>query len=240
MEKILLIETSTRVCSVGVAASGQLLSLKEEYSQNYSHSSVLTLFIQESLAQANIGIKELSAVAVSMGPGSYTGLRIGVSAAKGICFALDLPLIAVDTLLGLAVHTKQLLVDNEQFSSYLNQDSMFCPMIDARRMEVYYNLFDFQLKAVSKTSAAIIDVESFSNIQQQQAVFFAGDGAEKCSQVIKRPNSFFLPHIMPSVKGMVNSAHEKFVKRDFVDVAYFEPFYLKDFIAGAPKVKGLY
>lgn len=240
MPVILHIETSTRVCSVGVSVDGKLVALKEDNSQNYSHSSVLTPFIEDTLRQAAVDIKELSAVAISMGPGSYTGLRIGVSTAKGICYALDIPLIAVDTLLAMAHHGAGLLQQDDHLKHLLHEHTLFCPMIDARRMEVYYNLFDPQLQPLGQTQARIIDQDTFSDLQDNKTLILMGDGSQKCQQVIGRSNTHFMPWILPSVKGMAALAQKKYDQKDFVDVAYFEPFYLKDFVAGKPKVKGLY
>ena len=239
MTAILHIETSTRVCSVGVSVDGAMAALREEHSQNYSHSSVLTTFVQEVLREAGLAMKQLSAVAVSMGPGSYTGLRIGVSAAKGICYGLEIPLIAVDTLQALAWHTRQVIRDSQQAGAPLFPDVIYCPMIDARRMEVYYNLFDHEIKPLGETRAQIIEAATFDSIPAQKTMLVMGDGAEKCRQVIRRQHIRFLPQVLPSVKGMLPLAQQKWEQKAFEDVAYFEPFYLKDFIAGPSRVKGL-
>ena len=240
MANILLIETSTRVCSVGVARDEKVLALREDHSANYSHSALLTRFIESSLEEAGLSAKELDAVAVSMGPGSYTGLRIGVSAAKGICYALDVPLIAVDTLQALA---RQCLDQKKEIISQSGDSSLpllLCPMIDARRMEVYHAIFDEQLKNVEPTQARIIIEDSFSAYLKDYRMVFFGDGAEKCTALLQHENSTIFFDVFPSVKGMVLPAFEKFKASQFVDVAYFEPFYLKDFVAGPPKVKGLF
>lgn len=240
MSAILHIETSTRVCSVGVSVQGKLVAYQEDNSQNYSHSSVLTPFIEKTLQQAELHIGDLSAVAISMGPGSYTGLRIGVSTAKGICYALDIPLIAVDTLHAMATHAAGVLQQDDHLRSLRGENTLLCPMIDARRMEVYYNLFDHQLNPLQQTQARIIDSDTFKDLEEQKTLILMGDGSQKCQQVMGRPDTHFLPWILPSVKGMVSLAQKKYDQKDFVDVAYFEPFYLKDFVAGKPKVKGLY
>ena len=240
MANILLIETSTRVCSVGVAINGQLISLREDFSANYSHSALLTVFIEEVLASANLTIKEVNAVAVSQGPGSYTGLRIGVSAAKGVCYALDVPLIAVDTLKAMAVQCLEHKKEELQLARHDNFPLLLCPMIDARRMEVYHALFDVDLNNVLPTQAKIIDNNSFADLLKNHRLAFFGDGAEKCSGFIQHENAIFFDDVFPSVKGMLVEALEKLARRQFVDVAYFEPYYLKDFVAGAPKVKGLF
>jgi len=240
MANILLIETSTRVCSVGVARDGQLLALREDHSANYSHSALLTRFIESALKEAGLSAKELDAVAVSMGPGSYTGLRIGVSAAKGICYALDLPLIAIDTLRAMAWQC----LDQKREIILQTGDGklplLLCPMIDARRMEVYHAIFNEELKTIEPTQARIITDDSFSTLLKNHRMVFFGDGAEKCTALLQHENTTVFNDVFPSVKGMVSAAFEKFSAEQFVDVAYFEPFYLKDFVAGAPKVKGLF
>lgn len=240
MNIILHIETSTRVCSVGVSVNGTLKYVKEENTLNYSHSSVLTSFIEQALRESGHDIKDLSAVAVSMGPGSYTGLRIGVSAAKGLCYALDIPMMAVDTLHALASHGKEKLLEDNSKQHLVHSNTIYCPMIDARRMEVYINMFDNQLNPLSKTEAKIIEKDTFCNIGDDKTLILFGDGALKCMDVIIRSNTVFMPDILPSAQGMADLAVKQYEQKDFVDVAYFEPFYLKDFVAGAPNVKGLY
>jgi tRNA threonylcarbamoyladenosine biosynthesis protein TsaB len=240
MANILLIETSTRVCSVGVASNGQLAALREDFSANYSHSALLTVFIEEVLASAKLTIKEVNAVAVSQGPGSFTGLRIGVSAAKGVCYALDVPLMAIDTLKAMAIECLNQKTDVLEPLGQTRMPLLLCPMIDARRMEVYHALFDAELNYVVPTQAKIIDNNSFTDLLKNHRVAFFGDGAEKCSGFIQHENAIFFDDVYPSVKGMLVEALEKLARREFVDVAYFEPYYLKDFVAGAPKVKGLF
>ncbi len=232
MTKILHIETATQICSVALSENDTVIESKSTNEQN-AHSRVLTVFIDEILKKCNVKPQDLDAVAVSMGPGSYTGLRIGVSTAKGLCYALDKPLIAVSTLQAMAMGMLQK-------PGQLFEGALFCPMIDARRMEVYSAIFDFSNNQVREILAEIIDENSFEEEFQNYTLYFAGDGAEKCKSVLAHnPNAHFLDHFVPSAELMVKIANEKFRAGEFEDVAYFEPFYLKDFIAGPPKVKGL-
>ena len=229
MANILLIETATQVCSVGLSIDGKIISLKESHGQNV-HSKVLNVFIDEIISTSEINIKDLNAVAVSMGPGSYTGLRIGVSSAKGLCYALDLPLIAIETLYSIANGTRIKTQD---------KNALFCPMIDARRMEVYCAIFDRTLNKIKDTSAEIISKDSFQDVLKKHKVIFSGDGSVKCKEIIQHHNAIFIENIHPSVTYMVEITENKFQQGKFEDLAYFEPFYLKDFVAGIPKVKGL-
>ncbi len=231
MSNILLIETATKVCSVGLAQGNKIVALREDQTMQYSHSSLLTSFIDEVVKEAGIGFHQLDAVAVSMGPGSYTGLRIGVSAAKGLCYALDIPLIAINTLHSLAATAVE---------SGMTQADFFVSMIDARRMEVYNAVYDHSLKEIRETSAEIIDENAFTHLLEKGKVAFFGDGASKCKEVINHSNALFYDDIHPGVNGLLNFALEKFIQKQFEDLAYFEPFYLKDFVAGKPKVKGLH
>jgi len=221
LDYILNIETSTKNCSVSIAKAGKTIICNEIAEEGYSHAERLHVFIEKSLKEAGITHKDLSAIAVSQGPGSYTGLRIGVSAAKGLCFALDLPLIAVDTLQVLA--------------SQLNIPSgLIVPMIDARRMEVYSAIFTANLERLRDVQAEIISESSFDNFQE--TLYFVGDCAEKCESVLTKGNFVFLEEIRyPSAKEMSAISFEKYKKNDTVDVAYFEPFYLKDFLITTPK-----
>ncbi len=215
---ILNIETSTKNCSVALAKEGNTIFIKEIAEQNFSHSEKLHLFIDEVLKQAGISYKELSAIALSKGPGSYTGLRIGASTAKGLCFALDIPLIALDSLQILALQVT-------------HKDGLIIPMIDARRMEVYTATFDSNHNKISDTQALIIDENSFSQITQK--TYFIGDGAEKCKPFLQRENLIFLDQIIyPSAQEMSLLSYEKFVAQEFENIAYFEPFYLKEFFTG--------
>ncbi len=232
MTLVLSIETATPVCSVALAKDSQVLAIKESTKKN-SHAEIVTVFIDELIKENQVSFKDLDAVAVSKGPGSYTGLRIGVSTAKGICYALDIPLISVNTLQSLAIGASQ------DYKMDGNLPVLFCPMLDARRMEVYCAFFDINNHEVRETKAEIIEPDSFQTYLESNKVIFFGDGADKCKEVIQHPNAVFLDNEFPSAKNMAGIALEKFNKQQFEDVAYFEPFYLKDFIAGAPKVKGL-
>lgn len=234
MTRILLIETATRVCSVGVASEHQIIGLREEKSMQYSHSSHLTGFVQDCVQEAGITFQQLDAVAVSKGPGSYTGLRIGVSAAKGLCYALDIPLISVNTLHSMAEVAVKSLKEEDEKPDFL------VPMIDARRMEVYNAVFDRSAGMIRETMAEIIDENAFEKYLQKGRVLFFGDGAPKCREVIKHLNASIVDTIYPGVEGLQREAIEKFGKQQFEDTAYFEPFYLKDFVAGKPRVKGLH
>lgn len=226
----LLIETATPVCSVALVLDGILAGLKESTKKN-SHAEVLTAFIQELMEVNELDVGGLDVIAVSKGPGSYTGLRIGVSVAKGLCYAGDKPLIAINTLESMAAGAIH--------STDSKNDALYCPMIDARRMEVYCALFDASGKEIRETKAEIIEEGSFKEYLGKQAVVFFGDGAEKCREVLSHSNAVFLNEFAPSAANMIPLVQERFSQKQFEDVAYFEPFYLKDFVAGVPKVKGL-
>ena len=230
---ILCIETATPVCSVALAENGKVLAYKEDSGSN-SHSSELTGFIEEVFTRTGRAISELDAIAVSAGPGSYTGLRIGVSSAKGLAYALDIPLIGIGTLNSMACGAKEEAGPGDECK-------YFCPMIDARRMEVYCAVFDNSLQMVRETEAEIINGQSFSGFLNEGKVLFFGNGAEKCEPLLSfHPNAIFRGGMGASARHMCSRAWEKFEKKSFEDVAAFEPSYLKDFIAGKPKVKGLY
>ena len=230
MTYILNIETSTKVCGVSLSKNGELLDAKESFEDN-SHSANLAPFIDELLKRNSLEYSQLSAIAISKGPGSYTGLRIGTSTAKGLCFALDIPLIAIGTLDSMAAHAK------DSYDSGF--EGHFRPMIDARRMEVYSQDFDNSLNAKNEVKAIIIDEESFKEELENNKILFFGDGAMKCAYTITHRNAIFYPGTQASALGMVKLSYEAFSKEDFVNVAYFEPFYLKEFIAAVSKVKGL-
>ena len=221
MEYILNIETATKNCSVALAKEGKTIICKEIAEEGYSHAERLHVFIEEIIKEAGISLNDLSAIAVSQGPGSYTGLRIGVSAAKGLCFALGIPLIAVDTLQVLA--------------SQVNvTEGLIIPMIDARRMEVYSAIFNPKFDKKREILAEIIDQNSFSDTGEK--LYFVGDCAEKCKAILTKENHVFLEDIKyPSAKEMSVLSFEKFKINDTVDVAYFEPYYLKDFMVTTPK-----
>lgn len=221
---ILNIETATKNCSVSIADKGNILAIKELNNGNYSHAEVLHPFIADILREAQLSSKDIDAVAVSKGPGSYTGLRIGVSAAKGLCFAFDKPLISVDTLTALAHATN-------------SSDGYIVPMIDARRMEVYASVYDANYTQVREIKAEIITEASYQDYLKLGTVTFLGDGAMKCKEVITHENAVFLSDYFPSSKEMASLSYEKYDKNDIEDVAYFEPFYLKDFIVIPEKKK---
>jgi len=226
MALILSIETSTKNCSVALAENGKVLSLKEETSDQYIHSEKLHVFIKECMAKAGRELKELSAVAVGKGPGSYTGLRIGVSAAKGLCYALGLPLISEN---GLAILTNDFLAKNT-----LGENEIIMPMIDARRMEVYTAAFDGRGKALNSIEAMVIE-EGTNLYPDFSKIHLLGDGSEKCKAVLASDRYVFHNIEFPSAAALAAIAQAKFDNQDFEDMAYFEPFYLKDFIAGKPK-----
>jgi tRNA threonylcarbamoyladenosine biosynthesis protein TsaB len=230
MPYILHIDTTTKLCSVALAKDGILLCVKEEYDEQYSHAEKLNLFIEEALKEAQIALKDLSAVAVSKGPGSYTGLRIGVSTAKGLCYGLNIPLISTETLLNLTYACR------EKNNKQMQGGDILIPMLDARRMEVYSQIFDSQLNNIRAIKAEIIDENSFNEYTQQQ-VFLFGDGAMKCAEILNKDNIHIIENIHPSAQYMITFAHQKFVSNDFENLAYFEPFYLKDFVAGPQKTK---
>ncbi len=235
MTRILHLDTANQFCSVALSDGIKLIGLKETNEKN-AHSRVITLFIDEILKTNNLTLKCIDAVAVSIGPGSYTGLRIGVSTAKGLCYALNKPIIAVSTLQAMALGTIQTMKKSETFSKQM----FFCPMIDARRMEVYSALYDSNWNEIREIRAEVIDENSYSSELKKQVLVFSGDGAEKCKPVLSHyPNAVFVDNFHPSSKYMISVALEKYKNRQFEDVAYFEPFYLKDFKAGTPKVKGL-
>ncbi len=213
------LETSTKNCSVAISRNGDLLCLCEEHEEQYGHSEKLHQFVNWALEGAGISLNEINAVCVSKGPGSYTGLRIGVSAAKGFCFALDIPLLSLNSLEILA----QSQIDNGF--------DLIIPMIDARRMEVYTAVFDRNGKQISEIEAKILDETSFQELADKKIVF-VGDGVAKSKSILNLPKAEFIENIHPSGKNMVHLAEEKFKKKEFEDVAYFEPFYLKEFIAG--------
>ncbi len=232
MALILNIETSTEVCSVALAKDGKLLFEKESR-EGLNHSEYLTVFIDELFRENKIEIDTIDAVAVSKGPGSYTGLRIGVSVAKGLCYSLDKSLISVGTLDALGKFTAQNLT--RYFET--NEKVLLCPMIDARRMEVYTALYDSTGNIIEPVSAKIIDEESFSRWLSEYKILFYGNGAEKCKMQLQSPNAVFSGPKKASARFMLNLAESSYNNNEFENVAYFEPFYLKDFIATIPKNK---
>lgn len=218
MAIILNIETSTTNCSVSLSKEGETLVLKEDNNANYSHAESLHVFINDVIKAAKLTSKDIDAIAVSKGPGSYTGLRIGVSAAKGLCFALDIPLISISTLNALA-HQVNIT------------DGIIVPMLDARRLEVYSAIYNASNKEIRGVEAQILDDSSFAKYLKQEPVHFIGNGVKKTKNLITHPNAVFIEGKLPSANEMSPLAYNKYKKSDIEDVAYFEPFYLKDFIA---------
>ena len=234
MALILCLETATQVCSVALCNDGKIIALNESIEHN-SHSALITLFVDEVMKEGGYRLDELDAIAVSKGPGSYTGLRIGVSTAKGFCFSLDKPLLAIETLEGAAMHqalTNPICKDN--------RNVILAPMIDARRMEVYTALFDSTGKRITDTSAEIITADYFDNYPDSQILLF-GDGAAKFTGLFQdNPLITILEDNLFSATYLAPLAEERFKNKQFENLAYFEPFYFKEFIAGKPRVKGLY
>jgi tRNA threonylcarbamoyladenosine biosynthesis protein TsaB len=216
---ILNIETSTTVCSVSLCKDGKLISFKE-INNGYTHAENLHVFIEEVIKEASITLQYLNAIAISKGPGSYTGLRIGVSAAKGLAYSLNIPLISLDTL---EIMTNSALIKES--------DAVYCPMIDARRMEVYTAIYDKGLKQLNATEALIVDERSIAQFSTYNKIYFFGDGMDKCKTVLSYlKNAEFIDNIFPGAKAMCDLAYKKYTAKNFEDVAYFEPFYLKDFL----------
>lgn len=227
MSCILHIETSTSACSVAVSEDGQVVFKKEDLN-GPSHAVSLGVFVDEALSFADSHAMPLDAVAVSCGPGSYTGLRIGVSMAKGICYGRDLKLIGLPTL---KVQCVPVLLYHDE----LPEDALLCPMIDARRMEVYAAIYNRALKTVRDISADIVDENSYREFLDRHPVYFFGDGAAKCKEKITHPNAHFIDGIRPLASMMFPLAEKAVAEGKYEDVAYFEPFYLKEFVAGKPK-----
>ncbi|WP_448697935.1 tRNA (adenosine(37)-N6)-threonylcarbamoyltransferase complex dimerization subunit type 1 TsaB [Mucilaginibacter sp. AW1-3] len=229
MSLLLLIETATTSCSVALADTGKIIALREINQRNV-HAEVITVYIDELLKETGKQYHELAAIAVSSGPGSYTGLRIGVSTAKGLCFALGKPLIAIETLTAMA-HG---LIERGKVA--IDTSTLLCPMIDARRMEVYTAIFDHTGKQVKPTAAEIIDEHSFSDLLANNKIVFFGDGADKCKAALAhQPNAIFAMEFTNSAQDMLVPVLAKLSAQQFEDIAYFEPYYLKDFIAGVKK-----
>ena len=230
---ILCLETATSTCSVALNEGNRTLALRECKGQN-AHSEKITLFIKEVLEEAGLQYRQLDAVAVSKGPGSYTGLRIGVSTAKGVCYAADRPLLAIDTLHAMACGLC------ERLGNAVDPSDVFIPMIDARRMEVYCSVFDAQMNRISDTKALVVDETAFMELEDGHRIWLFGDGAPKLKPLFHdRPGIQVVDDLLPSAAFMAALSDQAFQAGEFVDVAYFEPFYLKDFVAGKPHVKGL-
>jgi tRNA threonylcarbamoyladenosine biosynthesis protein TsaB len=217
MTYILHLETATKVCSVALSENGKLISVKENVSADYSHSENLTVFIQGLLEEVNLTLKDIHAVSVASGPGSYTGLRIGVSTAKGLCYALGIPLISVDALISLAT-----------IAAEKNTAKNLCALIDARRMEEFSAIYNENLELIKPISADIIDESTYSEFEP---FLYFGDGALKLQDVWKNRNCEIDPSIHSSAVGQIRHAFKKFQLEEFENVAYFEPFYLKDFVS---------
>jgi tRNA threonylcarbamoyladenosine biosynthesis protein TsaB len=227
---VICLETATNLCSVALCDNARIISLRE--SEDFkSHAALLTVYTGEILKENQLTASDLKAVAVSKGPGSYTGLRIGVSVAKGIAYGASIPLIGIETTLA--------MFNGIRFGRYLNDipesNTLFCPMLDARRMEVYYAIYDSSGKMIKDISAEIIDAETFSGFPESQKIIFFGDGALKCKEVINRKTAIFAEDFRMSAAHMLNPVNEAYSKNQFEDVAYFEPFYLKDFITSKPR-----
>ncbi len=223
MALILNIETSTKNCSVSIANKGEVVAFKELNDINYSHAEKLHPFILDAIREANVAIEDLNAVAVSKGPGSYTGLRIGVSSAKGLCFSQNIPLISVDTLRSLA------------HAISVEEGALIIPMLDARRMEVYSSVYDANYNLIREVKAEIITENSFSEYVSDKKIYCLGDGSAKCKELLKSANFEFIDNTYPSALNMAKISYNKYKISDIEDVAYFEPFYLKDFIVTPQK-----
>lgn len=222
MALLLNIETATKNCSIGLAKDGITIAIREIATQNFSHAEKLHVFIEELFAETQLNLQDLNAIAVSQGPGSYTGLRIGVSAAKGLCYALSVPLIAVDTLEILA---RKLTIT----------EGIIVPMVDARRMEVFCAFFDANYDKIRETKAEVIDETSYQDIQQ--TIHLIGDGAMKFKEVLTNAKFQYYPELeFPSATEMALVSYQKFQNNQLEDLAYFEPFYLKDFVLMTKKV----
>ena len=227
MSCILNIETSTNVCSVALSKDGVCL-YEDVNMEGPSHAQVLAGYVKNAVSFADSHAIPIDAIAISKGPGSYTGLRIGVSEAKGVAYGRDAKLLSVPTLKLLTV---PILLGHEE----LPEDALLCPMIDARRMEVYCALYDRALNEVVQTQALVIDSDSFKDYLDKQPIYFMGNGADKCVETIQHPNAHFIKNIVPRAKNMIPLAEMAMAKEQFEDVAYFEPFYLKEFVATKSK-----
>lgn len=232
MSLILCIETGTDVCSVGIARDGELLSLRES-DQGRDHARLVAVYVDELLKETGLRPDDLNAVAVGMGPGSYTGLRIGVSFAKGLCYGLNIPLIAVgslDAMTAVAIEDYEAgIVAVENWD-----EALLCPMVDARRMEVYTQIFDSKCQPQSEVSAEVVTEQSLAQWRSDRQVVIFGNGAAKCLEVLKDVTYI---NVTPSARGLARLAHKRFEAGEFEDIAYFEPFYLKDFIVIPSKKK---
>jgi tRNA threonylcarbamoyladenosine biosynthesis protein TsaB len=227
---IICLETATNLCSVALCDNAGVISLRES-NESISHASMLTVFIEEILREHGIKARDLDAVAVSKGPGSYTGLRIGVSVAKGIAYGASIPLIGIETTLSMFWG----ITGSKDFSTESDVNTLFCPMLDARRMEVYYAIYDSVGNKIKNISAEIITEDTFVNIPESQKIIFFGDGAIKCQKVIACRNAFFAVDYLISASHMHKPVFQAFNDEHYEDIAYFEPLYLKDFITSKPR-----
>lgn len=223
MALLLAIETTTKNCSVALFDNSNLIWVKEHNSDNYSHAEQVTLFIEEVVQRSNVSLNEIDGIVLSKGPGSYTGLRIGTSTAKGLCYSLGIPLVSVSTLRAMALN----MLEKIGYKYY-------CPMIDARRMEVFSSIYDQRNNEVREIRADIVDEHTYANFLRERVLFF-GDGALKCKSIINNYNAHFVDGIFPSAKDMGILGFDKFVKKDFENITSFEPYYLKDFLIGRKK-----
>lgn len=231
MAAILIIETSTEICSVALTQNGQVIDSIES-GEGQNHARLTSVFAEQLLKRNNLTIKELAAVAVSRGPGSYTGLRIGVSTAKGICYAGNIPLIAVGTLEAMAKHVS---LNHARYGIQETKSTLYCPMIDARRMEVFSMLLDNDGHTIKPITAEVVDESFLSEEMKLHQVIFFGNGSEKCKNVIQGENAVFIGKVVASANHMAELAWQAYTKQQFEDVAYFEPFYLKDFVVTVSK-----
>lgn len=234
MSIILNIESSAQICSVVLSDRGEIIASRKSHIAN-EHAYRITNFVSEVILEANLIFKQIDAIAVSKGPGSYTGLRIGVSTVKGLCFAIDRPLIAISPLKAMA----NFIVEKNELYSF-KADDLFCAMADAGRMEVYAGLYNLKGEEVREVRADIVDTDTYKEFTDRHRVFFFGNGSEKCKEVIdSAQNAIFIDNIVADAEYMPLLAHKAYDNKEFEDLAYFEPFYLKDFIAAKSVVKGL-
>jgi tRNA threonylcarbamoyladenosine biosynthesis protein TsaB len=229
---IICLETATNICSVALCNSAGVISLRES-NEVKSHASMVTVYIDELLKESGISAGDLEAIAVSKGPGSYTGLRIGISVAKGVAYAASIPIIGIETTLSMFWG----ISGNRNYSHESDNNTLFCPMLDARRMEIYYAIYDAGGRIIKDISAEIIKEDSFSNLPESKKIILFGEGAAKCKDVIKRTNTFFAHDFRNSASHMHRPVYKAFLDHHFEDVAYFEPLYLKDFITSKPGKK---
>ncbi|HPY82530.1 MAG TPA: tRNA (adenosine(37)-N6)-threonylcarbamoyltransferase complex dimerization subunit type 1 TsaB [Bacteroidales bacterium] len=228
MALIISIETATTVCSVAIHKNGTCIALSE-ISEKNAHSSQLTVLLETMLRSHSLQIADCSAIAISQGPGSYTGLRIGTSVAKGLCYAANIPLIAVDTLQALALQAKK------KHDIINTKSTILCPMIDARRMEVYTAEFSYNLQSLKSTYPLIVTENTVTDFHAQNTYYLFGDGSQKLTTILHQKNILYIPNITNSAESVGELAQQKFLSKDFVDVAYFTPFYLKKFQTTTPK-----